>query len=162
GPTSGVVPAGSLELAPTMKLATPPTLAGTRPEDTATVVDPARWGRLRSALRQLAEGLGALHAAGKLHRDLKPSNVLVTREGRVIILDFGLAMDVASRSAHPSTDRLAGTPAYMAPEQAGNGPPTPACDWYAVGTMLYEALTCRLPFDGAPLEILMRKLREEP
>jgi serine/threonine protein kinase len=163
GPPSSVVPAASLELAPTMKVAAPRTLpAGAGPEDAAAAVDPARWIRLRSALRQLAEGLVVLHVAGKLHRDLKPSNVLVTREGRVIILDFGLVMDVAAGSAHPSTDRLAGTPAYMAPEQAANGPATPACDWYAVGTMLYEALTCRLPFDGAPLEILMRKLREEP
>ena len=59
---------------------------------------PANPERLRPALRQLVHGLRALHAAGKLHRDVKPSNVLVTPEGRVVLLDFGIAMELARRS----------------------------------------------------------------
>ncbi|WP_437318439.1 serine/threonine-protein kinase [Sorangium sp. So ce385] len=123
---------------------------------------PPRWGPLRSALVQLAQGLAALHAAGKLHRDLKPSNVLVTREGRVVILDFGLVTELSTGSIDQSGSHIAGTPAYMAPEQARRGTLSPACDWYAVGVMLYEALTGRRPFEGGALEVIVQKQRDRP
>ena len=115
-------------------------------------------GRLRAALRQLVEGVAALHAAGTVHRDLKPSNVLVTEEGRVVILDFGLA---AEPGAPDAGDGLTGTAAYMAPEQA-DGRFTPASDWYAVGVMLYEALTGRRPFTGPLLHVLVDKRQRDP
>src|SRR5207244_5755524 len=86
---------------------------------------------LRSALRQLCEGVFAIHAAGKLHRDLKPSNVLVSQDGRVTILDFGLAQKI-ERGADSSRELgVAGTPAYMAPEQLREDGARPASDWYA-------------------------------
>lgn len=115
--------------------------------------------RLRSAVTQLASGLDALHRAGKVHRDLKPSNVLVTRKGRVVILDFGL---VGDRSGHTSSADVIGTVAYMAPEQAQTPSVDASADIYAMGVMMYEAIVGRLPFDGAPLEILMRKQQEDP
>ncbi len=115
--------------------------------------------RLRSALRQLAEGLHHLHEVGKLHRDIKPSNVLITDEGRVVILDFGLVEDVEPASRD---NLLVGTPDYMSPEQGAQLPISTASDWYSVGVMLYEALTGRLPFTGRFFEVVIRKQTRRP
>ncbi|MEP6635549.1 MAG: protein kinase, partial [Acidobacteriota bacterium] len=117
--------------------------------------------RLSRALRQLAEGLHGLHETGKLHRDIKPSNVLVTKEGRVVILDFGLVAEVESRGMHESLS-LAGTPDYMSPEQGAQLPIARASDWYSVGVMLYQALTGRLPFSGKFFEVMMDKQSVDP
>jgi hypothetical protein len=117
---------------------------------------PFDLARLEDAARQLAVGLAALHTAGILHRDVKPSNVLVTKEGRVKILDFGLATDLASHGMAASLSSL-GTPTYVAPEQALGHATTTAADWYSVGVMLYEALTGRPPFTGKAIEVMVKK-----
>jgi hypothetical protein len=116
--------------------------------------------RLRDGLRQLVAGLGALHRRGKVHRDIKPSNVLVTPEGRVVVLDFGLVRDLHG----PENDDgyLVGTPAYMAPEQTSHARVGPEVDWYAVGVMLYAALCGRLPFGGGIHELLTTKAAQLP
>jgi serine/threonine protein kinase len=114
---------------------------------------------LRRTVRQLGEGVAALHDAGKLHRDLKPSNVLITPEERVIVLDFGLATDVAGFDKKMT---FGGTPAYMAPEQIAELPANEASDCYAIGVMLYEALTGTLPFSGNFYSMLMQKRTTEP
>ena len=117
--------------------------------------------RLRRSFAQLASGLAALHAAGKVHRDVKPSNVLVTSDGRVVLLDFGLVMD--SRGDDGSSGgKVLGTVAYMAPEQAAARPLGPAADWYATGVLLYQALTGQLPFNGSAISVLMEKQQHEP
>ncbi|HEU5074878.1 MAG TPA: protein kinase, partial [Polyangiaceae bacterium] len=120
---------------------------------------------LRAALAQLVEAVAALHAFGKLHRDLKPSNVMLTHTGQLIVLDFGLTIAPA---ADPGLDgelqgAFSGTPAYMAPEQVLGLRVSAASDWYALGVMLFQALTGSLPFQGSFHEIATAKqLRSAP
>jgi len=118
-------------------------------------------GRLRRALVQLASGVAAIHAAGKIHRDIKPANVLVARDGHLTILDFGLVM-AAVRAAERSVEEVTGTPPYMAPEQLVDGGACAASDWYSVGTMVYEALSGELPFAGSAQEVLAAKRAHKP
>jgi hypothetical protein len=112
--------------------------------------------RVRDGFAQLAEAVAALHSLGMLHRDLKPSNVLVSREGRVVVLDFGLVADLGEEELYQSLN-IVGTPAYMSPEQSGGRTVSKASDWYAVGVMMFEALTGRLPFTGSSYQVLVER-----
>jgi predicted Ser/Thr protein kinase len=108
--------------------------------------------RLEHALRQLVEGLAFLHGQGYVHRDLKPSNVIVTREGRVVILDFGIVLEpTESQLGLTNEGQALGTPLYMAPEQAA-GRSSPAADCYSLGAILFESLTGRAPHASSMLE----------
>jgi predicted ATPase len=117
--------------------------------------------KLRGALRQLASALAALHATGRVHRDVKPSNVLVEPSGRVVLLDFGLVDDMHAGLRPAPSYVSGGTPAYMAPEHALGGTIGPAADWYALGVMLYRALTGTHPHEGPADTLLYRKVTEE-
>jgi serine/threonine protein kinase len=100
--------------------------SGERARASSRAPRPADETRLRASLAQLASGLAALHAAGKVHRDIKPSNVLVAGDGRVVILDFGLVRDSTMKASLADDDLVVGTISHMAPEQAAGvdvGPP---------------------------------------
>jgi serine/threonine protein kinase len=107
-------------------------------------------GRLCGAARQLASAIRAVHAAGVLHRDIKPSNVLVSSEGQVVLIDFGLAerLHGAARETKGS-GALLGTHGYVSPEQAFGESLGTASDWYAFGVTLFEVTAGRLPFSNA-------------
>ncbi|NND96737.1 MAG: protein kinase [Pirellulaceae bacterium] len=119
-----------------------------------------RIDRWRDVMKQLAIGLDTLHQAGILHTDIKPSNVVMTTEGRLVLLDFGLAAPIDQK--HGELILIQGTPPYMSPEQGRGAPLNEASDWYAVGVMIYELLTGRLPFHGKSREVLARKQVETP
>ncbi len=109
----------------------------------------------RRILGALCAGLGAAHAAGVVHRDLKPSNVMLEPDGRVVILDFGIARQMSLSDTDPGLDtgtrELIGTPHYMAPEQVTGGAVDPRADLYALGVLGFEMLTGRKPFEAETL-----------
>lgn len=119
-------------------------------------------GRLQHTLPQLVTAIDAIHRAGKLHCDLKPSNVIISENGRAVLLDFGLVTDKAVDGSD-SGDHIVGTPGYMAPEQAAGRKAGAWSDYYALGVILFEALTGQLPFGGSSADALAEKqTREAP
>jgi hypothetical protein len=116
---------------------------------------------------QAARGLEAVHRASVVHRDVKPANIMLARDGRVRVVDFGIGLilddseDGAVRIT--GTGVTLGTARYMAPEQAVQGPVTAAADVYALGCVLFELLTGTAPFDGATtFEVLDQHRRQAP
>lgn len=116
-------------------------------------------GRLR-LFTELCEAVDYAHARLILHLDIKPLNVLVDREGRVRLLDFGVARIVEAAAIDRTMTQALLTPDYAAPEQFGGDMPTVATDVYALGTLLFELLAGRGPwrFDDAPLPTVLRRL----
>jgi serine/threonine-protein kinase len=114
---------------------------------------------------QLAFALGRAHELGVVHRDIKPANVFLIRKGTqpdfVKLLDFGLARAQDDVSLTKS-NLLFGTPEYMAPEQASSGPVGAKADLYAFGCVMFEMVTGRLPFEGAPTGLIYKHVYEPP
>jgi serine/threonine protein kinase len=115
---------------------------------------PAGVIKLEESLRQLGDGLAYLHSTGRLHHDIKPANVLVTPQGRVVLLDFGLVTEFGT-GREDTIDF--GTPAYMSPEHGTAAGFTAATDWYSVGVILFKVLTGTLPFEGSLTEVIAAK-----
>lgn len=119
--------------------------------------------------RQITLALGAAHApkVGVVHRDLKPDNVLITSDGRVKLVDFGIARFISDHHAEhtqlTAPGVLIGTPAYMAPEQCLSKPVDGRTDLYALGCLLYEMVTGNPPFaHGSPFAVAFAQVHENP
>ena len=127
---------------------------------------PMAWHDAVALIRDIAHGLAALHAVDVLHRDLKPANVVVAPGPPQMakIIDFGIARPTGNADATrlTSTGSLVGTPAYMAPEQLLGLTLDARSDLYAIGLMLHEMLTGQLPFPGADMAAVMRRLQSPP
>jgi len=114
-----------------------------------------------SVARDIAEALAHAHSHGVLHRDVTAGNVMITRDGRGVLVDFGLALP--DRGIHvTSTGNVVGTAGYLAPEVLRGGLADERSDLYGLGAVLYRMLTGRLPFDGGPPESLLYKVLNEP
>jgi tetratricopeptide (TPR) repeat protein len=138
-------------------------------KDLATVnaeEGPLPFKRIVGILRHVASALGEAHALGVVHRDLKPENVIVQRSRRgedsVKVVDFGLATITGPQSSSITTPGLVcGTPDYMSPEQGRGDPLDGRTDLYAVGVLLFELLTDRLPFvDDTPTKVVLRHIND--
>ncbi len=116
--------------------------------------------RASGLMLQVVQALGAAHRSGLVHRDVKPANVLLTRDGRAKLADFGLVR----RHSDPelANAKVAGTPTFMAPELFGGDPATPQSDLYAVGVTFYYLLSARLPFAADRISRLIQLHRHEP
>ena len=113
--------------------------------------------------QEIAEALGAAHAHGVIHRDIKPANVMITREGKVLVMDFGIARLISGPETAPQTSAVLGTASYLSPEQAQGHSVDARSDIYALGVVLYEMLTGRPPFTGdSPMAIAYKQVNATP
>ena len=129
------------------------------------------WGRnKRKAIplvlekfEKICEAINHAHKYGIIHRDLKPENVLVTYDGKIKVMDFGLARRVDETSVITSPGTFIGTVVYTSPEQAAGKQIDHRCDIYSIGVMLYEMLSGKLPFKGEdPIAVLFQHIHNDP
>lgn len=115
-------------------------------------------------LAPVANALQASHEAGIIHRDIKPANIMLTNTGQVKVMDFGIARALDdSTSAMTQTSAVIGTAQYLSPEQARGNPADARSDVYALGCVMYEAVTGRTPFEGeTPFAVAYQHVQEEP
>ena len=119
-------------------------------------------GQTISIAKQVCEGLAEAHKLGVVHRDLKPQNVMVDEEGNARIMDFGIARSIKEKGI-TGAGVMIGTPEYMSPEQVEGKEVDQRSDFYSLGTILYEMVTGRVPFEGdTPFTIGIKHKSEEP
>jgi serine/threonine protein kinase len=118
--------------------------------------------RVAAVGTQLAETLAYVHDSGFIHRDVKPGNVLLSRDDRVLLADFGIARLLQNAPAATDTGTMLGTAAYLAPEQVRGEELTPAADVYSLGLVLLEALTGERAYPGSAVEAAVARLARPP
>jgi serine/threonine-protein kinase len=121
--------------------------------------------RVLTIIEQLASSLDYAHSQGVIHRDIKPSNALYNANGQLVLTDFGIARSIADPGqATTGPGVVMGTPGYLAPEQAISSVAlTPTCDIYALGALLFELLTGRLPFEAdTAMGVILKHLYDQP
>jgi tetratricopeptide (TPR) repeat protein len=131
--------------------------------DLSSLIVSGRLGMQRAVeiIAQVAEALAYAHRQGVIHRDVKPANVLISREGDALLADFGIAKIYEDTLQLTSEGGIVGTPAYMAPEQIQGQPLDPRADIYALGVVLYQALTGQVPFQAeTPLAVALMHVHE--
>ena len=135
--------------------------------ETGTLADllrgeqPMSLQRIRIIMTQLGDALDYAHSQGLIHRDVKPSNVLIDNRGNCLLTDFGIAKMVGGTKHFTQTGGIVGTPHYMSPEQGGGDPLTPQSDIYALGVLLYEMTTGRVPFDAeTPMAVVIKHMTD--
>ena len=121
-------------------------------------------GEVLWILRDVAAGLAAAHEIGVLHRDVKPENVYLTKDGRAVLLDFGIARPVGTDRLTEADDEgvIIGTPGYMSPEQLRQRKLSAACDVWAAGILTYEMLAGRPPFHRSNTPATARAVMDDP
>ncbi len=118
------------------------------------------FGEALSLMIQACAGIGSAHRSGLVHCDIKPQNMLVTPDGRLKVVDFGIARAMASIRPDEKHQIVWGSPQYFSPEQASGAPPSPASDVYSLGIVLFEAVTGQPPFRAVSAEELSQMHRE--
>lgn len=111
---------------------------------------------------QIAGALVAIHAAGLCHRDLKPANVMMRPDGRIVLIDFGLAKRMGNEAQLTHAGEIRGSPYYISPEQAEGAPVDQRSDLYSLGVILYEMLTGKRPFRGSTVIAILLSHRNDP
>ncbi|MCB9534669.1 MAG: protein kinase [Myxococcales bacterium] len=120
--------------------------------------------RVRRTVMQVCLGLGHAHKRGLIHRDIKPGNIMLSPDGHVTIMDFGIVKEATGGEALTRTGLVFGTPEYMAPEQAqGQTAPSPQTDLYSLGVVAYEMLSGVPPFKGdTPFSVVLKHIKSPP
>jgi eukaryotic-like serine/threonine-protein kinase len=137
-------------------------LSGRTMADAVAADGPLPAAEVRRIALQLVDALRAVHRAGLVHSDVKPANVQLCADGRVVLMDFGIAVAMEDQQTLPS-DMLAGSPAYMSPERARADRIGPASDLFSLGATMFAAVEGKSPFGaGDPFSTLMAVVQARP